>query len=241
MQVREATEDDADDIRSVAERSLEASYSLSPAAIRGAVEEWYGDDELAAKFDDPNRLFLVAVIEDDVVGFAESELVDRQGDILWLHVSPAHRGEGIGDDLYGATDEALRERGADLIRGMVLEDNAEGNDFYEAHGLQKAGEREVDIDGEPHRENVYATRELGELEAVATADGSQVFVDYDESTRGDENVFYVVYSDPDRERKWGYFCANCENLVTTMNSMGRLECGECGNVSKPTRWDAAYM
>lgn len=241
MQVREATESDAEAIRDVAEQSLQASYSLSPATIRGAITEWYDDEAMAAKLDDDDHLFLVAEDEGEVVGFSDSTIIDAEGDVLWLHVDPAHRGRGLGDELFEITADRLRERGAETIRGMVLADNEEGNAFYEAHGLQQAGEREVDIDGDGYVENVYVTQQPAELDAVTDEDGTQLYVDRTDATRGAEDVLYTVYSDADGETKWGYLCGNCESLVTSMDSMGRMECENCGNVSKPTRWDAAYM
>lgn len=250
MHVREATESDAEAIREVAETSLGASYTLPPSAIVAAVEEWYGDDTFAGKLADDDRLYLVAEAEVEaeaegqsqgqVAAFSESEVVADQGDILWLHVAPLHRGKGIGVELFEETWGALEDRGVEAVRGMVLADNEEGNEFYEAQGLEQAGEREVEIDARSYRENVYVSEDTVELQTVTTDDG-EVYVDRGESIRGDEGVFHVVYTDRDRETKWGYFCDNCETLVTSMSAMGAMECVECGNVSKPTRWDAAYM
>jgi len=103
MNVREATPDDGDAIRSIARRSLEASYSLSPNTIEGAIEEWYDDDRLNEKFADDERLFLVAE-EESTVGFAEVLVSPRddEADLLWLHVVPEHRGQGAGEALFEA-------------------------------------------------------------------------------------------------------------------------------------------
>lgn len=241
MNVREATEGDAEAIREVAETSLGASYTLPPSAIVAAVEEWYGDEAFAEKLADDDRLYLVAEDDGELAGFSESEVVADQGDILWLHVAPFHRGKGIGIDLFEETWAALEDRGVESVRGMVLADNQEGNDFYEAQGLQRAGEREVEIDDRDYRENVYVSEDTVELGPLTDEDGREVYVDRGDSIRGDEGVFHVVYADRGRETKWGYFCANCDTLVTTMSSMGAVECSNCANVSKPTRWDAAYM
>lgn len=240
MNVREATESDAEAIREVAETSLGASYTLPPSAIVAAVEEWYSDEALAEKLADEDRLYLLVEDDGEVAAFSESEVVADQGDILWLHVAPFHRGKGIGVELFEATWDALQDRGVEAVRGMVLEDNQEGNDFYEAQGLQRAGERDVDIADRTYRENVYVSEDTVELQAVRTDDG-EVYVDRGESIRGDEGVFHVVYTGRERDTKWGYFCGNCDTLVTTMSTMGAVECSECGNLSKPTRWDAAYM
>jgi hypothetical protein len=152
-----------------------------------------------------------------------------------------YRGEGIGNDLYEVTREELKEAGAEYIRGRVLADNREGNDFYERHGLTKTAEDRVDIDGTKYVENIYANTEPSDLQAIEGPEGERLFVDRLDSDRGSQGPLYVVYSDEDRGDRYGYFCGNCENLVTSMDSMGRMECAECGNQSKPTRWDSAYM
>lgn len=241
MQVREATSEDADAIRSVARSSMQASYSLSPQAIRGAVKNWYADEPLADKLEDDDLMLQVLEFEDEgIVGFSESVLLDESGDILWLHVDPMFRGEGIGAKLFEATHEALAERGATELRGRVLADNAEGNEFYEHHGLTRIGEDTVKIGGEEYVENIYSERDPAEPRTV-TYEGRMLYVLTTDSDRGSEGPFHSVYSDPDGEDKYAYFCTNCESLIISMDSMGRMKCEECGNVRKATRWDSAHM
>ena len=242
MNVREATADDGGVIREIARRSLEASYSLSPQTIEGAIEQWYSGDALSEMLSAEEYVVLVAEESDTVVGFAESLIAENEpeADLLWLHVAPEHRGQGAGEALFGATQERLSQRNIDHLRGRVLADNAEGNDFYERHGFERAGETEVEIDGSSYVENVYV-EEVPELEPVTGPDGAELFVDHTDYDRGSKGEFAVVYADPDRERKYGYFCTNCDSLVTAMDAMGRMECENCGNHRKPTRWDAAYL
>ncbi|MFB6172866.1 MAG: GNAT family N-acetyltransferase [Haloarculaceae archaeon] len=239
MTVREATIDDATAIRAIARRSMAASYSLSPKTIEGAVEQWYDDDAIATMLDDDEHVVLVADSDGEVAGFAESVIEDGEADLLWLHVSPEHRGHGVGESLFDATRETLDDRGIDVVRGRVLADNAEGNDFYERQGFEKVGESDVDIDGSTYVENVYV-EEVPELEPIA-ADDRDLFVDHADHERGSEGPFAVVYADSNRERRYGYYCTNCGSLVTTMDAMGRMECPDCGNRRKPMRWDAAYL
>lgn len=240
MEVREASLTDGAALRSVANASLEASYSLSPSTIEGVIGKWYDDAVLAEKLDDDAVLVLVAAEDDEVVGFSESELVDDHGDILWLHVDPMHRGAGVGKTLYRRTQTALEDSGASVIRGRVLADNSEGNAFYEHQGMHRTGQSSVDVDGSNYVENVYVDREPSAL-AVVTEGGRDLYVDSEVSDRGSKAPFRVVYSTPDRDEKYGFFCSNCETLVTSMDSMGRMECTNCGNARKPTRWDAAHM
>ena len=240
MNVRDATETDGEALRDIAERSMVASYSLSPTTIERAVREWYGTDSFEEKLGDDDVFLLVGTVDDEPVAFSESTVTDSTGNLLWLHVHPDHRSSGYGEALFEATVDTLEDAGADTVRGHVLEDNVEGNAFYDDQGFRKAGETTVEIDGTDHVENVYVSDGVEELEPVVGPDGEQLFVDHSDVERGSEGSFYAVYVDSDRERRWGSFCGNCENLVTLMSTMGGLQCGECGNVSKPTRWDAAY-
>lgn len=240
MEVREATADDGPTVRSIALRSMEASYSLSPSTIEGAIRQWYGVDKFAEKLDDDEVQLLIAEENGEPVAFSESVLVDDRGDIHWLHVAAMYRGQGIGHALYEETRERLESAGAETIRGLVLADNTEGNRFWEKRGLTKVGEGSVEIDGTAFVENIYVDHEGSEIQPIVV-DDRELYVDRSDSERGSKGAFYTVYSEEDRENKYGYYCGSCQSLVTSMDSMGRLECDSCGNQLKPTRWDAAYM
>ncbi|AHG04315.1 GNAT family acetyltraansferase [Halobacterium sp. DL1] len=75
---------------------------------------------------------------------------------------------------------------------------------------------------------------------VATDDGETLYVAEDEAERGQDGPFLVVYRTPERERRWGWFCTNCESVDNAMDSMGRIECNVCGNFKKPDEWDSAH-
>ena len=244
MEIRGAEPADADAIREVAHRSMEASYTLSPQTIEGAVTQWYDDETIAEKLDDEDLVILVVEDDDgDVLGFSEAVLldVDGDGDLNWLHVDPDYRGDGIARRLFEATRERLTEMGANRMRGRVLRDNTAGNDFYEHLGFVKAGDDRVDIDGSDYVENIYVEDEPKALEPMTTDDGRELYVDYNDSDRATLAPFLAVYTDTDRRDRWGYYCSNCEGTDVAVDSMGRIECNECGNVSKATRWDAAYL
>jgi ribosomal protein S18 acetylase RimI-like enzyme len=242
MDVRTATRDDQAAVREIAERSLEASYSLSPQAIQSAVTQWYDPEEFAATLDRDDVLFLVGEWKSEPVGFSESAMLENgTADLLWLHVNPDYRGEGIGTELFEETRERLRERGYARLRGRVLAINEAGNTFYKDKGFEKAGEGEVGIDGSPFSEVIYVEAEPTGLKPITTAGGETVYVDHDDVERGSLAGFHVVYADEDREQRYGYHCSKCDELANAMGSMGRIECNECGNSRKPMRWDAAYM
>ncbi len=156
MEIRAGTSGDQASIAAIARESLAASYSLSPATIENAVEQWYGPDEYTEKLSADGVFFLV-LETDDVVGFSESIRVAGrgQGDILWLHVHPGHRGQGIGSALFEATRDRLREAGVQYIRGRVLTDNDAGAAFYTHHGFEQVGEKQIEIDGDHYVEHIF--------------------------------------------------------------------------------------
>jgi len=242
MNLRPAEPADRPAIRDVARRSLQASYSLGPQAITSAIEEWYDEERITETLADDNHLLFVSDVDGQVVGFSESVLTGGEvGTLLWLHVDPAHRGEGIASALFERTRDELAELGATHLHGRVLEDNAEGNTFYENMGFEQVGTEEVEIAGRTHVENIYSESQERGREAREDEDGRVVFVDHDNQEQGSVAPFHVVYTDEDGEERYGYYCSNCDGLANAMDSMGRIECDACGNVRKPARWDAAYL
>jgi ribosomal protein S18 acetylase RimI-like enzyme len=243
MEVRAATPDDQEAVMEIAERSLEASYTLSPQTIEGTVHQWYDEAEYTEKVDREDMLFLLAEHEGEAVAFTETVIHDDEtgADLLWLHVHPDYRGEGIGSDLFDAVRDRLHDRGITQLRGRVLSMNEVGNTFYKQRGFEKVGEGEVEIDGSPYTEALYLEAEPEGLEPRTTDDGQTVYIDHDDVDEGSAGPFHVVYVDEAREEKYGYHCGKCDSLANAMDAMGRIECGECGNSRKPTRWDAAYM
>jgi len=251
MDIREATAADIDGIRTVAHDSLAASYGhvLGDDIIAQAVERWYDEETLADDLDDPETEFLVADDDGDIVGFAQSYVVDRRdvvGEIDWLHVEPENRGSGIGDELLAALETRLMDHGVGRIEGRVLEANEAGAGFYEREEFEGIGERTVEIGGEPFVEKLYSKfPETGGrqvlTEAATLPDDRQVFVALDESVRGSNGPFYSVYLDRDRSERYGYLCGNCDGFSISMDTMGRVVCKDCENRRKPTRWDASYL
>ncbi|OYR46569.1 GNAT family N-acetyltransferase [Halorubrum sp. Ea8] len=249
MELRDATAADVDAIREVARESLLASYghAVDEALLAEAVDEWYDPDDLVADIGDEGTVCPVAVVDENVVGFAESYVVGRRervGEIDWLHVHPDHRGSGFGSALLERVEAELQEADVDRIEARVLVANEAGTAFYEAEGYELVGERRVEIGEETFDEREYrkqVSRLTGISEGVVeTGTGDTVYVAFDESERGSEGPFYVAYSDPERERRYGYFCGNCEGTDVAIDTMDRMECGDCGNRRKPSRWDAAY-
>lgn len=241
MEVRQARSQDRPSIRDVARRSLQTSYSLTPSAINGAVEEWYDENRLKDMLSDEDKSLLVAEADGQVVAFSESQRTDANtAELLWLHVDPDYRGEGYGEVLYERTRDHLAEQGVTSIQARVLADNAGGNTFYKDKGLSKVGEEAVDIDGTTYVENVYSEIEQEGIEPLDLAEET-VFIDHDNTEKGSIAPFRVIYTEEDGKEIYGYWCTKCEDQANAMDAMGRIQCDSCGNARKPTRWDSAYL
>lgn len=172
MNVRPATVDDADSIRTVARNSWEHDYPdiVSRETIAETVDEWYDPEDVREAIRDPLALVLVALEPDRqpraesgsrtdgrVVGFSQGVLGTEEwtGSILRLYVSPAVRRRGIGSELLERTVDALSAEGADRIQAMVLTANEQGNEFYRSAGFERVDAGRTRIGGEYHEENVY--------------------------------------------------------------------------------------
>lgn len=71
------------------------------------------------------------------------------------------------------------------------------------------------------------------LDASTTADGERVYIDRGQAERGAEGPFYFVFVDADARDRWGFACGGCGSLDTAMDTMGRIQCTDCGNIRKP--------
>lgn len=249
MEFREATPADVDRIRDIARASLEASYTpaLDPDRIEDALTQWYAEARVDARIEDPDVLYYVLEDGDTIVGFSECEhgADDEVAELHWLHIDPANRDHGYGKRLLDETERALFERGATRIEGYVLAVNEAGNEFYQAHGFHRTGERTVDMGDDTVTEITYLKLPddrgpMALTEPRELPDGTTVFVAFDERERGSDGPFYVAYSDEERRTRYGYYCANCHAVDVSMDTMERITCNQCGNTRKATVWDATY-
>jgi len=247
MELRSATETDHEAIREVAAASLEASYghAVDAETRQQALDAWYDPQRVADRLADDATEYIVAVENSDIVGVVQGAVIDGPdlvGEIDWLHVDPKRRGEGIGSELLDHLETRLRKQGVDVIEGRVLAANTAGGAFYESHSFREAGERTVEIADREFTERQYRKRYDGET-ARLTAFGSdpELHLATDERERGSAGPFYPAYTDTDRNERYGYVCGVCNGTNVGMDPMGRIECSDCGNARKPTRWDAAYL
>jgi hypothetical protein len=68
-----------------------------------------------------------------------------------------------------------------------------------------------------------------------------LFVAEDEREIGLMSPFFAAYRTAERKDRYGWYCSNCDGVQTVMDTLGRIECTDCGNRHKPRQWDAAYL
>lgn len=245
-------EADLERIREVARASMTASYNLSPETIDAVVGTEFEGGTVQEKAAD-GRLF-VADVDGGVAGFAETDTDGDDAVLRWLHVDPAHRGEGVGTALFEHAIDSLQALDEGDVRMSVVAAAAEGGEFVEEFGFERTGERERTVGGQRIVEAVYAAEpEGGSVErpdstddvvrpdTATTADGESVFLGT-EDLSGSSGPFVRTYGDPERTERVGYYCLACGSTGVSMDSMERLECGDCGNERRADEaYDAAYL
>lgn len=244
--LRAATGDDCEAIRGVAERSFQASYSLSPEQIEAIVETEFDRDHLAARVEDDDSLVLVAADEGEIVGFADADLA--VGTLRWLHVDPMGRGQGVGTALVERVEAALTRRG-EPFTAQVLDEATEGDSFLERFGLHRTGTTKTEFRSQELSAHVYSRRgggtdpnepEVTVPDRVAVG-GRERPLDREAPVSGSESPFFLTYTGPDRADRYGFFCSNCGSTDVSADGMDRIECNDCGNNHLADEWDDAYL
>lgn len=172
---------------------------------------------------------------------ARSELEEGGADDVRASTLAANTSSGAFFERFDfeKIDERETDIGGEEIVEYVFGERAEPADDDEtgdAEGIQSTGgglDEEVEAD--------EGDGDAGEFPDTVTADGEEVYVG-DEPFRGTEGQFVQTYVDPDRTERFGYYCLNCESTNVQMDSMERVECGNCGNTRKPDdEYDGSYL
>ena len=82
----------------------------------------------------PPELFLLAIIEDQIVGLAMAGCEGQQGWVHYLGVDPDHRRRGIGSSLMKRIEARLIGRGCREIHFQIWASKNEVQAFYETLG-----------------------------------------------------------------------------------------------------------
>ena len=144
MNIQQATLNDltaicelADQINTTHHQELPDIF-LNPEDMEGSIDFW------SNQFEEKNSVFLVAKIENTVVGFITAKITEntnipflakrkicRIGTIVVLE---DHQGSGVGSELMSAIEKWTEDCGADEVRLEVMEFNESAQLFYNDKG-----------------------------------------------------------------------------------------------------------
>ena len=93
-----------------------------------------GEDMLENAIDDPFSIYLVATINDKLVGYISSHYVSPELEILNFCVNPSNQRQGVGQALY---NELLKISNAKKVFLDVKSTNNKGKSFYKKNGFKE--------------------------------------------------------------------------------------------------------
>lgn len=149
MSIRIATLDDIHGIQSVAERTWPIAYGdiITPEQIDYMLNWMYSLEKLKQSVLASDELFLVAEINNEIIGFAGIQFGSPESDYTRLHklyVLPNYQGSGIGKDLLNEVEKQAISRQTRAIHLNVNKRNI-ATEFYKKNGFETLEEIVLDI------------------------------------------------------------------------------------------------
>jgi len=127
MHIRQFTLDDYEAVYALWQRAGEG-IQLSRSDRR---------EEIAKKLERDPDLFLVAEVEEVIVGAVIGGWDGRRGIVYHLAVDPAYRHQGIGLALMKELERRLKAKGCLKFYLLVTRDNQQAQEFYRRFGCQE--------------------------------------------------------------------------------------------------------
>lgn len=159
MEVRPAATGDVEGVRAVAEAAWWEVYpgTLETDTVRAAVDDLYDEAFLRRVIEErDDLLFLVAIDDGDVVGFATAQQTwADEVEVHALYVLPELWGEGVGTRLLDSVEAAAEAAGVDRLRAAVISGNHVGRSFFESHGFHRVETVTAEVGDEQVPEDVF--------------------------------------------------------------------------------------
>ena len=144
MKIRKATQDDIDSLLKLNHQIGEFHYQNAPNVF--AQPSYEERDFLLEALNDVDRLFLVAIFQNEVCGFLTAT-ISKNDTIPFLTTEPIcrigtividelHRSNGLGKALMSKCHEWASSSGASEIRLEVMEFNEKAQIFYAGLGFK---------------------------------------------------------------------------------------------------------
>lgn len=153
---------DVPGIQRVADRAWHAAYDdiLGADTVDAVLDVWYEDDAIESGVEHEAQDFFVAVVDDQVVGYAHvgPHPPRRVHQLYRLYVDPDHWREGIGRNLLAEVEQSLYDRDVGVYEAEVLAENDRGVAFYESTGFERVDEQETEYEGVTVTEYIFRKR-----------------------------------------------------------------------------------
>ena len=101
----------------------------------------WNEASVASELDNPLSLWLVAVAENQVVGYVGSQSVLGEADMMNLAVAPDFRRRGIAEKLVDSLIQELNGKGIHSLTLEVRASNQSAQNLYQKIGFQRVGVR----------------------------------------------------------------------------------------------------
>ena len=121
---------------------MEACHVAQVAALETVcfADPW-NEDSVRSELTNPLSYWLVAVVEDQVVGYVGSQTVLGEADIMNVAVAPGYRRCGLGRALLNSLQDALKAQQVHSLTLEVRPSNLPAVTLYTSLGYAQVGRR----------------------------------------------------------------------------------------------------
>ncbi|VAV89281.1 hypothetical protein MNBD_ALPHA08-1623 [hydrothermal vent metagenome] len=140
IDIRTGRKDDAEEVSQLLGATWRETYKdmYSADKIAELTARWHNTDALAAEMDDPQSLFLVAVLTGKIAGHLLASQQEAKTVMLRrLYVLPQTQGRGLGKSLLNHMITNFPV--ARSIKLEVEPENTPALQFYQTHGFKEIG------------------------------------------------------------------------------------------------------
>ncbi|OWP63239.1 GNAT family N-acetyltransferase [Hymenobacter amundsenii] len=157
--IQPATSADIPTILELAEATWEPTYRfiISREQLEYMYRVIYTAASLERQMSEQGHRFLLVYVAGQACGYASFSTQDEPGfyKLHKIYVLPSHQGQGLGQQLIGAVEQAVREAGGHMLDLNVNRHNP-ALAFYEHLGFQRHHEEDIAIG--PYWMNDYVMR-----------------------------------------------------------------------------------
>lgn len=124
----------------ISKMSLE-DFELIKSTLITKFDDFWNSETLENELKSKNSYYIVAKINDDIVGFAGIKVVLDEADIMNIVTKKDMRNLGIGSALFKAIIDYSKNNGINKLTLEVNENNLSAIHLYEKYGFEKIAER----------------------------------------------------------------------------------------------------